>query len=336
MNKGSTEMLLGFSGIDISKDKLDLGLLRDAGKVKSKVLKHHRDHFPSVKSWICKQTGLMPEQILITLEPTGLYHEALVYYLHEAGFQLLLANPAQAHKYAQSLGKVHKTDKSDALILARYGMAQYESGTLSLWQPEAPEARQLKVLLRRLSALEKDLQREQNRLEACGHSDTSARVIESIENMIKVLKDEIKRLEKEIDDHIDAHPHLKENRELLESIKGIGQVMSREMVSLFACKQFESASQLAAFVGVIPKIKESGAFRGRSMLSKCGPGRLRAKLYMAAIVASNHNPHIRQQRERLLLRGKTKMQALGAAMRKLLHICFGVIKHQQAYQPQAG
>jgi hypothetical protein len=57
---------------------------------------------------------------------------------------------------------------------------------------------------------------------------------------------------------------------------------------------------------------------------------------MAAIVASNHNPHIRQQRERLLLRGKTKMQALGAAMRKLLHICFGVIKHQQAYQPQAG
>jgi transposase len=335
MNKGSTEML-GFVGIDISKEKLDLGLLRDAGKVKSKVFQHQREHFESVKHWICKQTGLLPEQVLITLEPTGLYHEALLYYLHQAGFHLLLVNPGHAHKYAESLGNLHKTDKSDALVLARYGKAQAESGQLTLWQPEALEARQLKVMLRRLSALEKDLQREKNRLEACEHSDTSTRVIESIENMIRVLKEEIKRLQKEIDDHIDAHPHLKENRELLESIKGIGQVMSRELVSLFASKKFESASQLAAFVGVIPKIKESGAFKGRSMLSKCGPGRLRAKLYMAAIVASTHNPHIRQQRERLLLKGKTKMQALGAAMRKLLHICFGVIKHQQAYQPQAG
>jgi transposase len=110
--------------------------------------------------------------------------------------------------------------------------------------------------------------------------------------------------------------------------------MSRELVCLFASKRFTSARQAAAFLGLIPKIKESGTFKGRSMLSKNGSARLRAKLYMAAVVATTHNQDIRVQRDRLIKQGKTKMQAIGAAMRKLVQICFGVIKHQTKYRPQ--
>jgi len=108
--------------------------------------------------------------------------------------------------------------------------------------------------------------------------------------------------------------------------------MARELVYLFAAKHFKTAKQVAAYVGLIPKLKESGKLKGHTTLSKTGPSRLRAKLYMAAVSACQHNPDIKVQRKRLLKAGKTKMQALGAAMRKLIQICFGVVKNQTEYQ----
>ena len=189
-------------------------------------------------------------------------------------------------------------------------------------------------MIRRLDALEKDLQREQNRQEAALVSLSSDRVAQSLKDMIETLKAEIQRLQQDIDNHIDRFPELKRNRQLLQSIKGIGTVMSRELVYLFASKRFKSAKQAAAYIGLIPKLRESGKLKGRTMLSKIGSARIRAKLYMAAVCASTHNPDIKAQKARLLKAGKVKMQALGAAMRKLIQICFGVIKHQCEYQPQ--
>ncbi len=156
----------------------------------------------------------------------------------------------------------------------------------------------------------------------------------TVGDMILVIENEIVGLKQEIDDHIERHPILKNNRQLLKSIKGIGDVMARELVYLFAAKHFKTAKQVAAYVGLIPKLKESGKFKGHTTLSKKGPSRLRAKLYMAAVSACQHNPDIKAQRKRLLKAGKTKMQALGAAMRKLIQICFGVVKNQTEYQPQ--
>ena len=149
-----------------------------------------------------------------------------------------------------------------------------------------------------------------------------------------MLEAEIKKLTNDIDRHINNYPTLKKNRELLESIKGIGRVMSREMVYLFASKQFITAKQAAAYVGLIPVLQESGKRKGHTSISKAGPSRIRAKLYMAAVCAGTYNPDIRAQKERLIKAGKTPMQAIGAAMRKLIQIGFGVIKHQSEYQPQ--
>jgi len=322
-----------FIGIDVSKEKLDLGWLRDpvTNKKKSKVFRNRREELQKVCDWILTNTKAQPQDVLVTVEPTGVYHEALLYFLHERGFNIYLPNPSQVKAFMKALGTVHKTDKSDALMLARYGAQSHDR---RLWEPEAPEIRELKAMMRRLEALEKDRQRELNRLEASEITGASERVLRSLKDMIEVLEAEIRDLQHDIDEHIDRHPPLKKNRQLLESIKGIGPVMSREMTYLFAAKSFRSAKQAANYTGVIPKIQESGKWVGRSTLSKEGPARVRAKLYMAAIVAKQHNPVIRLQYQRLLAAGKNKMQALGAAMRKLVHICFGVVKNQQEFQPQ--
>lgn len=323
-----------FTGIDIGKEKFDIGWLRDVntGKKKTKVFKNTTVGHQQAVDWLLKNLKVPANEIVVTLEPTGVYHEALMYFLHECGFQVLLVNPGKAKKFAESLNQIHKTDKLDSISLARYGHAQHHK--LALWQPEPPELRELKVMIRRLDALEKDLQREYNRQEAAVVSLSSDRVTQSIQDMIATLKAEIQRLQQDIDDHIGRFPELKRNRELLESIKGIGPVMSRELVYLFASKRFKSAKQAAAYLGLIPQLNESGKLKGRTTLSKVGSARIRAKLYMAAVCASAHNPDIKAQKARLLKAGKVKMQALGAAMRKLIQICFGVIKHQTEYQPQ--
>ena len=328
-------MIKAHLGIDVSKDKLDLGWLRDPKtlKKKTKVFPNKLNQFTALASWILKNTKAEPDQVFITIEPSNVYHEAIIHFLHEQGFKVFLANTGLTKKFMESIGAIHKTDKADSISLARYGHSLPEP---RLWQPEPVEVRELKALMRRLDALEKDLQREQNRQETSEISGSSSRVLESLESMIKALEEEIKDLQSDIDDHIDKHPNLKKNRELLKSIRGIGNVMSRELVYLFAAKRFKNAKQVAAFLGLIPKIKESGKLKGKSMLSKNGPSRIRAKLYMAAITAGNYNPDIKAQKERLLADGKLPMQALGAAMRKLVQICFGVIKHQKEYQAQTG
>ena len=321
-------------GIDVSKDKLDICWLRDAEsrKKKSKSVKNHLKGHDEVHQWLIKNIGEQASDVLIVVEPTNVYHEALMYFLFEKGFNIFLANSGKAKQFSRSLNLTHKTDKSDAAMLAYYGHAQ--AGTLTLWQPEPKEIRQLKAMMRRLDALDKDLLREKSRRDASEMSVVSERVLQSLDDMIVVLEEEIKKLTQDIDNHINRHSHLKTNRKLLESIQGVGPVMSRELVYLFAAKSFKNARQVAAYLGLIPKQNESGKFKGRTTLSKVGPAKLRAKLYMAAIVASSYNPDIKAQRERLLKTGKTKMQALGAAMRKLVQICFGVVKHQSEYQPQ--
>ena len=162
-------------------------------------------------------------------------------------------------------------------------------------------------------------------------------VLISLIQMIELLETEQKRLDRLIEEHINKHEKLKENKALLESIPGVGKVIATRMLMVIGSRQFESASQCSAYLGLVPVQHESGSsIKGRSRLSKAGNPGIRAKLYMAAVVATRYNPDIKAQYERLTSKGKSKMSALGAAMRKLVQICFGVLKHQQPYQPQMG
>ncbi len=320
-------------GIDVSKEKIDCAWLRDidTGKVKTKVLKNKIDGFKSLIQWAEKNTKHTINEIHFVMEATGIYHEALAYALHAAGAIVSVVNPAYIHEYGKSLGSRIKTDKKDSVTIAHYGATQ----KLTLWQPEPGEIRQLKALLTRHEAIEKDIQRENNRLEKAEITMVSVDVIDSIMTVIKELSKEKKRIRKLIDDHIDQNPKLKKCRALLESIPSVGPVISQYMIALIYSRHFKTAKQCSAFIGLNPVMHESGSsVRGRSRLSKVGNAKIRAKLYMAAVVAIQYNPDIKQQYERLLKNGKSKMAALGAAMRKLVQICFGVLKHQTPYQPQ--
>ena len=153
--------------------------------------------------------------------------------------------------------------------------------------------------------------------------------------MIKHLEDEIALLDLAIEAHIRAHPDLERDRRLLQSVKGIGQVMSAQLLPVFRQGRFQSAPQAAAYLGLAPVEHQSGSsIKGRARLSKAGNAMIRAKLYMAAISAAHFNPDVKALYDRLLAKGKSKMSALGACMRKLIHICFGVLKHQTPFSPR--
>lgn len=319
-----------FLGIDVSKAKLDCALLGSEGdKRKTKVVPNSVAGIQTLLQWCAKQ-GAQPQQLHAVLEPTGQYHEQAATALHDASVSVSVVNPAQVRDFAGALAVRSKTDGIDSYVLARYGQALNPA----LWHPAPLHARQLRALLARRNALSKDLLRELNRQEKTQFSDPPVLVEGSITKAIAFLREEIKRLEQAIDDHIDRHPDLKEDRELLTSIPAIGPQASSAILSIMHSKRIESAEALAAYLGLVPVQRQSGtSLNGRAHLSKAGPARVRATFYMAAIVGIRRNPHIRALYERLLLAGKSRMAALGAAMRKLVHLCFGVLKTRSRYRP---
>ena len=318
-------------GVGVSKAKLDCAWLKTDSKIKAKTVNNTPEGWQQLVLWAQQNAGLEIGGLHFVMEATGIYHENLAAWLYDHGANVSVVNPAHVKHYAQSLGVQTKNDKKDSAMLARYGQREQPS----LWQPAPAEVRTLKALLARLAAVEKDLQREKNRQEKAIVADTPDTVLKSITHMIGLFEAEQAALEKLIDEHIKKHKKLKDNKVLLESIPGVGKVISRQMLMVLGSHQFASASQCAAYLGLVPVQKESGSsLKGRPQLAKNGSPKIRAKLYMATVTATRYNPDIKAQYERLTGKGKSNMSALGAAMRKLVQICYGVIKHQQPYQPQ--
>lgn len=315
-----------YLGVDVSKKTLDCMLLNTStSKSKSKSIPNTNAGFQQLLEWLSKQ-GAPNAQVV--LEPTGVYHEPAALALADAGLTLSLVNPAQLRQFALALGFKTKTDKADSMVLARYGATQQPEA----WQPPSKSARRLKALLARRDAVADDIQREQNRLEAIEFGDSPSEVRASINKSIEFLDGELKTLEAMIHAHIDDDPDLRSNKKLLESIPGVGERVSTHMTALFAAKTFTSAEQLAAYLGLVPVQWESGSsVRGRPRMSKAGPKHLRKLLYMPAVTARRWNPHIKAMSDRLLAKGKTLMTVIGACMRKLAHLCFGVINSRKPY-----
>jgi transposase len=319
-----------FIGIDVSKAKLDCSLLLDAAsrKRRAKSVANSKAGVSELLAWCAKQHASCHELHAI-LEGTGVYHEQAALALADAGVTVSIVNPAQVKDFGRSLGIRTKTDGVDSWVLARYGALLNPRP----WTPPAQEARVLQALLSRREAIAQDLQRERNRLEKADATETPSLIRQSILDSMVFLEQQLAKLQQDIDDHINKHPDLKADRELLVSIPAVGPQVSNHLLAVMHNHRFQSAEQLAAYLGLVPVERQSGSsLLGRPRLSKAGPPRIRAVLYMAAIVGTQHNPHIKALYQRLQQRGKTKMSALGAAMRKLVHLCFGVLKTRQPYQ----
>ena len=309
-------------GIDISKDSFHVELSVNH-KLRHRRLANRQEGFAELWVWLAKHKA---PAVHACLEATGPYSEALALFLHEHGVTVSLVNPAQIKAFGQSELLRNKDDRPDAGLIRRFCEKQQPAA----WTPAPPHFRELQALTRHLDNLLETRQQQLNRLETA----TTKAVVQSLRKLVRHVEAEIKRTEQQIKDHIDRHPDLKQQCQLLESIPGIGKRTATKLLAeIENISQYRSARQVAAYAGLTPRNNRSGTMRGQTRLSKTGNARVRKALFLPAMVAKRHNPVVRSFCQRLAQHGKNKMQLVGAAMRKLIHIAFGVLKSGKVFDP---
>ena len=263
------------------------------------------------------------------LEATGAYSHQLALWLYEQGHKVSVLNPRRVKDYARSAGTRNKSDRIDAGLIADFILAH--PGRCKLWQPPKQEVAQLQALVRRREELCVLLVAEKNRLQAT----VAPQVQRSIQRLIGTLEQEKSCLEKLIAQQIKSHPTLATNEQLLCSIKGIGSMTAAVLLAEMASPdQVARARQAAAHAGLSPRREQSGtSVRRNKGIGKQGNRHLRKALYMPALVAIKHNQPLKAFAQRLRAAGKPKMAVVCAVMRKLIHIAFGILKHQQPFNP---
>lgn len=316
-----------YLGIDVSKAKLDVALLSEQ-RLASGTFSNDEAGLTKLLKWLKHR---QVEQLHACLEATGRYGEGVALFLHEQGYQVSVVNPRRIKAYADSKLARNKTDQVDARLIADFCATQQPD----LWSPPSAAHRELQAMVRHVEALKADLVREQNRLSS---GLTAPVVRQAITTHIDFLQQQIAQLERQIDDHIDHHPELKQQSDLITSVTSVGQTTAALfMAEVPDVSNFAQTSQIDAFAGLTPRRYESGSsIRGRSHLVKTGNPRLRTAFYMPALNAIRFNPIVRALAERLRARGKSEMTIIGAAMRKLLHLVYGVLKTGKPFDPNYG
>lgn len=313
-------------GIDVAKRKLDIALLVN-GKTKFNVFDNIPAGHALLQQWLAAR-GTPQEHTHICMEATGPYSEAVAIVLVEAGWRVSVVNPARIKGFAQGELARNKTDRADAALLARFCAAMCPS----LWTPPSPAWRELHAWVDRLQALKDMHQQESNRLEA-HEASGQLLLVKAVQAHLDWLGQQIDELERTINGHIDRHPDLKGDAELLHSIPGMGKTTVAKVLAYAGdVRRFANAKALAAFIGVTPRQRVSGSsVKGRTMMSRTGHADLRRALYMPGLVARRHNPVLRVFGDRLRLTGLAPKAVVGAVMRKLAHLIYGVIKSGQPF-----
>jgi transposase len=305
-----------YLGIDIAQASFDVVLLMDEQR--------WRGHFANDPSGLSKLARWLDKrgasQVHACLEATNRYGEEVASFLHEQGHCVSVVNPKVIQKHSETIGQRNKSDAQDALTIADY-CAKHRPAP---WTPPPAAVRQLQALVRHVQALQSDRQREANRRATA----QAAEVLAAIDAHLAFIDEQIAALQQRIRDHIDQHPDLKQGKALLTSIPGVGEAIATTFLAEVGdVARFAQATQLDAYAGLTPGQRQSGtSLRGRGKLVKWGNARLRTVFYMPALSAHRWNPLVAALRDRLLRQGKPKMTVVVAVMRKLLHLCYGVLK----------
>jgi transposase len=305
-----------FVGIDVSKDSLDLAV-RPSGEHWS--IKHDPQQFPAL---VEKLTELAPTRIV--LEATGGLETLVATHLAAAGLPVCVVNPRQARDFAKASGQLAKTDAVDAHLLAHFGEALQPP----LRDLPSAEAQLFEALLTRRRQLVQMRTAEKNRLAATNHP---RKITKDIEAHIAWLDKRISQSDDELKSALQASPVWRTNDQLLRSVPGIGQVVSRTLLAELPELGRLSDKQIVALVGLAPYPNDSGGRRGKRHI-RGGRTSVRSALYMATLSAIRTNYRIRSFYERLLAAGKEKKVAITACMRKLLVILNAIVKQQQAWR----
>jgi transposase len=304
-----------YVGIDVSKDRLDVHVLpQDEAFSVERNGKGLGELVERLKS-------LAPS--LVTVEATGGFESTTAAAVAGAGLPLAVINPAQIRHYAYALGKRAKTDAIDARVIARFG-ADVKPDVRPL--PDEA-ARFLADLVARRRQIVEMLQAERQREKRV----TVKRLRKSIERLIKALEKELAELDSDIDGTLRASPLWREKENLLASVPGVGPQTARTLIAELPELGELDRKKIASLAGLAPYTRQSGRWKGKSMI---GGGRkaVRCALFMAAMVAARHNPVLKTFRDRLVAAGKPKIVALVAVARKLLTILNAIIRDQQPWK----
>lgn len=320
MNKTDTTFLP--CGIDVSSKTLAVDVAGKAPREFPNTPLGHR----ALLTWL--RRGPLP--LRVCLEATGLYGLDLALALAAAGIPLMVANPRSARNFARALMQRSKSDPLDAVVLREYAARM----PFEPWQPPSPQALKLIAAARRMQALTHMLAAEKNRLHAASLSHTVPSLVRfDIRRSIQNMERAVERLTQGVLLFILDDPQLARRKQLLVSIPGIGTTSAIHLLAeLLHLGPDAGVRQWVAYAGLDPHAHTSGTSVARKpRVSKAGNASLRRALYMPALVATRHEPHLRGFYQHLLQRGKAKLQALVAVMRKLLHAIFGMFKHDTPY-----
>jgi transposase len=292
-----------FVGIDVSKDRLDVHV-----HPQGEAFAAPRDG-KGVADLVERMKALGPERIAV--EATGGFETVVAAALAGAGLPLVVVNPAQVRHFAQALGRRAKTDPIDAAMIARFVAA-----TRPELRPLADEATQMlaDLVARRRQIIEM-IVAERNRERRV----TVKRIAKSIARLIAALEKELSEIDGEIDTGVRGSPAWREREDLLASVPGVGAITARTLLAeLPELGQLDN-KKIAALAGLAPFTRQSGQWKGRSMIAGGRKG-VRSALFLAALAACRFNPALKAFRQRLIDAGKPKMVVAIAAARKLLTI----------------
>jgi len=302
-------------GIDVSKDRLDVHVLPSG-----EAFWVSNDH-AGVEDLIERLVGLSPS--IVGLEATGGFERLAVATLAGAGLAVVVVNPAQVRAYANALGKRAKTDPIDAAVIAAFVAA-----TKPQLRPlRDTETEALAELVARRRQIVQMMVAEENR----ARTTTAKQAQKSIQRLLVALRRELASLDADMDDHIRKSPVWRVNEKLLSSVPGVGPIVARSLIAEMPELGSLDRRQIAALAGLAPWTRQSGKWRGKSFIGG-GRSRVRAVLFMAALVAIRHNPVLKAFRDRLVAAGKPKIVAVVATMRKLLTILNAIVRDQKPWQ----
>lgn len=303
-----------FVGIDVAKDKLDIAVLGE-----KKASQMGNDEVGITK--LIKKLQILNVE-LIVVEATGGYQRAVVLGLYEAGLPVAVVNPSRVRQYARASGLLAKTDKLDAFNLAEFGKQMKPRR----FEAKSEAERYVSALLVRRRQVEEMLKAEKSRLRT-----VSAAMRSSVERIIDVLKEEIKQLEKELDEFMKKNEAWHEQEQILTSAKGVGRITATTLLAELPELGKLDRKKIAALVGLAPMNFDSGKKRGYRK-TKGGRMEVRNVLYMSTLVATRYNPLIQAQYQQLLKRGKVKKVALTACMRKFLTILNAMMRDKVTFR----
>jgi transposase len=302
-------------GIDVSKEWLDIAI---EGKV------HRIDQTVKSVNGFIKRYWREGEATLAVLESTGGYERLAARCLSEAGLEVHIAHPNKVRDYAKAKGIAAKTDALDAKILEGYGHFIDPEEVHGL--PSKAQWR-LQDLHGRLAQLKESEHQERCRLALAKEVE----VKRSHRGLLKVLKKQIEQLKGQLREEIRSCKALEEQYQLVQSMKGVGQVLAMTLIAELPELGEIDRKQIAALVGVAPITKESGKNRGKA-ITQHGRQAVRRVLYMAALTAVRFNPRFREFYERLVARGKLKKVALVAVMRKMIVVLNAMVRSNTAFR----